>query len=127
MGTVKDNWTDSMCLTAEEEERMPMPMNSGPPRPRPTPKDRLNEERVPMGRIIEMRVSCSPLQEAAVKAAVKCPECNTQEAIQVKQSLLLRAELGKAQRTEYWALCSCGCQFTVTWEDTSEQVSGSTD
>jgi hypothetical protein len=53
MGSVKDKWIESMCLTAEEEARMPMPMHSGPPKPRPVPVARTNEEKKPMSKSAE--------------------------------------------------------------------------
>lgn len=113
MGTVKRKWTESMCLTAEEEERMPMAQRTWEDADRET---RQREERMPMSRIIETRVTRSPSQAAAVQAAAMCPECDL-HPLHVSQSLRRETVPGKAQQTEYFAVCSCGCEFTITWED----------
>jgi hypothetical protein len=105
MGTVKRNWTESMCLTVEEEERMLM---SG-------------------GKIVNVEVTRSQKQKVVVEALARCPECETREGLRVTFNGVQIATQGEPRRTIWDVICPCGCEFTITWKESNEQVIGCAD
>jgi hypothetical protein len=85
------------------------------------------EARMPMGRIIETRVTRSLLKEAAVKTAARCPECGGQDNLQVEFNSI-RATMPKETEQTIWDVCCpCGCEFVVVWEDDDGKRTTETD